>query len=69
MERIENESFFLGSPGFTDVFVGREAFRTAFMQRLMELKTKEVVYYAEPSDLEAYVKLKKNKDNSLIPVH
>jgi hypothetical protein len=27
MERIENESFFLGSPGFTDVFVRREAFQ------------------------------------------
>ncbi len=53
----------------TDVYVHADLYRTAFMQRLMELKTKEVVYYAEPSDLEAYVKLKKNKDNSLIAVH
>jgi hypothetical protein len=35
----------------------------------MELKAKEVVYYGEASKLEAYFNLKRNADNSLIPVN
>lgn len=52
-----------------DVYVNAALYRTTFLQRLMELKAKEVVYYAETSNLEAYFKLKRNEDNSLIPVH
>ena len=32
-----------------DVYVNASLYRTTFLQRLMELKTKEVVYYAEAS--------------------
>jgi hypothetical protein len=52
-----------------DVYVNVSLYRTTFLQRLMELKAKEVVYYAEPSKLEAYFKLKRNEDKSLIPVN
>jgi hypothetical protein len=52
-----------------DVYVNESLYRTTFLQRLMELKAKEVDYYAEPSKLEAYFKLKRNTDNSLIPVN
>ena len=52
----------------SDLYVHADLYRTAFMQRLMELKTKEVVYM-EPSDLEAYGKVQRNKDNSFIAVH
>ena len=52
-----------------DVYVNASLYRTTFLQRLMELKTKEVVYYAEASKLEAYFNLKRNADKSLIPVN
>jgi hypothetical protein len=52
-----------------DVYVNGSLYRTNFLQRLMELKAKESVYYAEPSKLDAYFKLQRNEDNSLIPVH
>ena len=52
-----------------DVYVNASLYRTTFEQRLMELKAKEVVYYAEASKLEAYFNLKRNADNSLIPVN
>lgn len=52
-----------------DVYVNVSLYRTNFLQRLMELKAKEVVYYAEPGTLEAYFKLKRNADKSLIPVN
>ena len=52
-----------------DVYVNASLYRTTFEQRLMELKAKEVVYYGEASKLEAYFNLKRNADNSLIPVN
>jgi len=52
-----------------DVYVNASLYRTTFEQRLMELKAKEVVYYAEASKLEAYFNLKRNADNSFIPVN
>jgi hypothetical protein len=52
-----------------DVYVNASLYRTTFEQRLMELKAKEIVYYAEASKLEAYFNLGRNADNSFIPVH
>ncbi|SFK68986.1 hypothetical protein [Methylocapsa palsarum] len=52
-----------------DVYVNASLYRTTFEQRLMELKAKEVVYYAEASKLQDYFNLKRNADQSLIPVN
>lgn len=52
-----------------DVYVNASLYRTTFLQRLMELKAKEVVYYAETSKLDAYFNLKRNPNKTLIPVN
>jgi hypothetical protein len=52
-----------------DVYVNESLYRTTFEQRLMELKAKEVVYYGEASGLQDYFNLKRNPDQSLIPVN
>ncbi len=52
-----------------DVYVNASLYRTAFLQRLMELKAREIVYYGETSNLKAYFDLKRNPDKSFIPVN
>lgn len=52
-----------------DVYVNASLYRTTFLHRVMELKAREIVYFAETSKLKAYFDLKRNPDNSYIPLN
>jgi hypothetical protein len=52
-----------------NVYVNVSLYRTTFLHRLMELKSREVVYYADASKLKDYFDLKRNHDKSYIPLN
>jgi hypothetical protein len=52
-----------------NVYVNASLYRTTFLHRLMELKAREVVYYADASKLKDYFDLKRNHDKSYIPLN
>lgn len=52
-----------------NVYVNVSLYRTTFLHRLMELKSREVVYFVETSKLKDYFDLKRNADKSYIPLN
>jgi hypothetical protein len=73
-EKLDNQKAFLeawqvAQKKSGDVYVNASLYRTTFLHRVMELKAREIVYFAETGKLKAYFELKKNPDNSYIPLN
>jgi hypothetical protein len=64
-----SESWKLAQKLSENVYVNASLYRTTFLHRVMELKAREIVYFAETTKLKDYFDLKRNPDKSYIPLN